>query len=166
MARELSDTKLNVNLRRRKVWELRRFGFDYDEIADKLRDDYGEDSLPPKYNGRSAYEDISTLLRQFDNELRETAQEVAWIELDRFDELLAGIWERAREGDLAAVSKALEISRERRKLLGIDNDSLKVDWRIELVELLDSGKLRPEEIVAEFGEEVLAQVLKAKDENG
>lgn len=166
MARELADTKLNVNLRRRKVWELRRFGFDYDEIALKLKEEFGEESLPTNYSGKNAYEDISTLLRQFDNELRETAQEVAWIELDRFDELLVAVWEKARSGDLAAVSKALEISRERRKLLGIDNDSLKIDWRIELVELLDSGKLRPEEIVAEFGEEVLAQVLKVKDANG
>jgi hypothetical protein len=81
------------------------------------------------------------------------------IEALRFDTMLDAIWDKAISGDTRAIDTALAISRERRKLLGLDeSEKITVDFRVTLAQLLQSGKVTPAEIQSEFGDEVLTEV--------
>lgn len=153
-----------VAARRYYAWELRRKGKNYHEIAKIIRDEFGENNLPATWDHAFAARDVSMLMRQHQNEIRESAPEMAWIELDRLDDLLAAVWPDAMAGDSRAIASALSISDRRRKIVGLDQDTLTPDWKVELGALLASGTLRPEQVSAEFGEDVLAQILATKNE--
>lgn len=145
--------------RRAMVWDMRLNGFSYAAIATALHERLPVGSLVANYSAKHAYNDCSVLMNEMRNEFRETAIEMVELEASRFDKLQAAIWERAEEGDLAAINTALAISKERRKMLGLDDpDRIKVDWRIELVELVRGGFVKPEEIASTFGDEALIEV--------
>jgi hypothetical protein len=115
--------------------------------------------LPKGWSTKFVYTDCSAVLAQIQNEYRETAAEMVGIELDRFDKLLGGVWENAINGDLNAVDRVLAISKERRKMMGLDNpDRIQIDWRFQVADLLQKGTVRPEDVVREFGEEALIEV--------
>ena len=60
---------------------------------------------------------------------------------------------------MRAVEAVLAISRERRKMLGLDSpEKFAVDYRVQLLHLLQSGSVTPAQIVDEFGKEVLVEV--------
>lgn len=159
--RKAADTTESILMRRRFALNLRQKGYDYHTIAKLVIKEFGEQNLPKGYDEGYAYRDISILLRKYKDEIRESAPEVAWIELDRFDDMLAALWPKVQDGDVAAITAALKISSERRKLMGIDQDSITNDWRIELGEMLAKGAIKPEQIAAEFGDEVLSEILAA-----
>lgn len=52
--------------------------------------------------------------------IREPAEEVLKMELERLDVLLSGLWEQAAGGDLQALDRALKIQDRRAKYLGLD----------------------------------------------
>jgi hypothetical protein len=107
-------------------------------------------------------------LVRIQDEYKETAAEMVDIELGRFDELLSAVWPMAKAGDLNAVEKALAISRERRKMMGLDNpETLNVHWRVQVADMLQRGIITPQEVVQELGEEAMISVnqllLEKKD---
>lgn len=134
-------------------------GYSYDAIYREMLRRHGSAALPKNWSAKFVYTDCSAVLAQIQNEYRETAAEMVGIELDRFDKLLGGIWEDAVNGDFNALDRALAISRERRKMMGLDNpDRIQVDWRFQVADLLQKGTVRPEDVVKEFGEEALIEV--------
>ena len=96
---------------------------------------------------KQVYADCAAILAQIRDEYSENAAEAVNIELGRFDELLNAVWENAKAGDVRSVQVALDISRERRKMLGLDSpERFQVDWRVQVVELLQKGLLRPKKL--------------------
>ena len=145
--------------RRAQVWELRLKGFSYEAIANEMVARHGTSLLPNGYSAKHVYDDTSYVLSKVSNEYKETAAEMVQIESMRFDTMLNAVWDAAQDGDLRAIEAVLNISRERRKMLGLDNpERIQVDWRIQLVDLINQGTVTPAQVVEEFGEDALVEI--------
>lgn len=166
---DVLPTALSADERRAAVWELRLRGYDYTQIHAELVRRYTQAALPSGYGPKQVRRDCSDILVDVRNEYAETAAEMVQIEAARFDTMLAAVWDAAVGGDGPAIDRALAISRERRKMLGLDDpDSLRVDWRIEIAHLIESGDIKPEDVAYQLGEEALIEVnrlmLEMKDD--
>ena len=140
------------------VWSARLSGMTYNQIYYFLQERFGA-SLPPAYSVKNVEYDIQTAFSQLPQVYGETAKDMVAIENARFDRMLNSIWSKVEDGDTRAVDTALAISRERRKMLGLDEpEKFQVDWRITLAQMVQGGELTPAQIVDEFGEEVLVEV--------
>lgn len=140
------------------VWAGRLRGKSFEEIHLFLINSYSS-QLPKDYSIKDVQKDLSTALNKLQTAYTETASELVQIEAHRFDVMLDSIWHKVKDGDTKAVDAALAISRERRKMLGLDEpDKIQVDWKITLAQMVQSGELTPADIVKDFGEEVLTEV--------
>lgn len=140
------------------VWAGRLRGRSYEEIFLELNNKFAG-KLPLDYSVKSVQKDVNAALERLKPAYLETASDMVKIEALRFDTMLDAIWDKAIEGDTRAIDTALAISRERRKLLGLDeSEKLQIDFRITLAEYLKSGKISPKEIQEEFGDEILTEV--------
>lgn len=140
------------------VWAGRLRGRSYEEIFLELSNKF-PGKLPLDYSVKSVQKDVNVALERLKPAYLETASDMVKIEALRFDTLLDAVWDKAVEGDTRAIDTALAISRERRKLLGLDeSEKITVDFRVTLAQLLQSGKVTPAEIQSEFGDEVLTEV--------
>lgn len=110
---------LQVAERRRFVFTLRKVGTSYRTIYEAALRRFG-DTLPRSYNPRHVCEDVLLVLREMQTELDETAALVRQLELQRLDDMQAGIWARARSGDDCAVLVVLRLMERRSRLLGLD----------------------------------------------
>lgn len=152
-------TAMSDEERRAHVWEKRLRGYSYESIYREMKEEFDLDVLPKGWSVKTVYADCAAILAQVQNEYRETAIEAANIELSRFDVLLDAVWENAKAGDIRSVDAALAISRERRKLLGLDDPTrIQVDWTVQVADLLQKGVITPREVAEEFGEEGLITV--------
>jgi len=140
------------------VWAGRLRGKSFEEIHIFLITNYVS-QLPRDYSVRDVQKDLSSALNKLQPAYLETAAELVQIEAHRFDVMLDSIWNKVTSGDTKAVDAALAISRERRKMLGLDEpDKIQVDWKVTLAQLIQSGDITPADIVKDFGEEVLTEV--------
>lgn len=167
---EIVPSTLPEDERKAMVWNYRLQGYSYKAIAKLLHEKLPPGSLPSSYSAKQVYADCVGVLAEMRNEFKETAIEMVEIEANRFDKMQEGIWAKAEAGDIQAINAVLAISKERRKMLGLDDPNrIKVDWRIELVELVRGGLVKPEEILLTFGEEALVEVnqlmLESHDDN-
>lgn len=102
---------------------LRARGKSYQEIGEALG-----------ITASGAYKIVQNALKRTQHE---AADEVRAMELTRLDELLDGVWEKAKRGDSRAVVAALAIMDRRAKYMGLDKpeapDKIEVvftnDWR-------------------------------------
>lgn len=92
--------------KRKKALDLRRAGWSFDDIATEVG--YA--------NRGSAHRAVKQGIAAI---TRESATELIELELSRLDDLLAGLYEQARNGDLFAVDRALKIMDQRAKFLGL-----------------------------------------------
>jgi len=140
------------------VWAGRLRGKSFEEIHYFLITNYSS-QLPKDYSLKDVQKDLSSALNKLQPAYLETAAELVQIEAHRFDVMLNSIWDKVTSGDVKAVDAALSISRERRKMLGLDEpDKIQVDWKVTLAQLIQSGDITPADIVRDFGEEVLTEV--------
>ena len=140
------------------VWAGRLRGRSYEEIFLELNNKF-PGKLPLDYSVKSVQKDVNAALERLRPAYLETASDMVKIEALRFDTMLDAIWDKAISGDTRAIDTALAISRERRKLLGLDeSEKLQIDFRITLAEYLKSGKISPKESQEEFGDEILTEV--------
>ena len=140
------------------VFAARLAGFSHQEIYSLMKDRFGE-SLPKAYSLETIKSDLNFALSKVPKLYQESADELIQIENIRFERMLSRIWNKVEEGDLRAIETALDISKEKRKMLGLDQkERIEVDFRITLAEYVSAGKITPAEIVSEFGEEVLFEV--------
>ncbi len=102
-----SKRRLEAVEKQRRALEMRKRGTSFDVIASELG-----------YSSRSgAYKAVMSAIEKM---LREPAEEVRTLELERLDELLAGLWMKAVKGDAAALDRVLRIMERRSKYLGLD----------------------------------------------
>lgn len=92
--------------KRKKALDLRRAGWSFEDIAAEVG--YA--------NKGSAHRAVKQGIAAI---TRESATELIELELSRLDDLLAGLYEHARNGDLFAVDRALKIMDQRAKFLGL-----------------------------------------------
>lgn len=108
MAESMTSEKRLVELdKQRRALELRKAGLGFEAIARRLG-----------YRGPSgAYYAVKTAMLRT---LREPADELRQLEVARLDDLLAGLWLEARQGNVAKVDRVLRIMERRAILLGLD----------------------------------------------
>ena len=156
--------KLNVAMRRRRVLELRRAGYQFYEIVDTIREEFGEDEgFPESYDVRSAYLDLQRLLDEMRSELSESIPDVISLEASRLDEMLKALWPAVLRGRERSIEIALKVMERRAQMLGLDT-GIKVDWRIELVGLMNGGVLTTDEVRTQLGEELYASFTQYLEE--
>lgn len=120
MAQKASPQQVDTAVRRAFVIERRRAGDTYRQIAAAAVAHFGEDALPRGWSERFAHKDLMRELERMRAEMFEDAQAVRQMEAERLDELLRGLWTKAKRGDPAAVDRVLKIMERRAKLLGLD----------------------------------------------
>lgn len=102
-----SESRIAAVERQRQALELRKAGMTYQGIADRL----GYSSVSGCYKAiRSALFAV----------IKEPAEEVLTLELQRLDDMLAGLWVDARKGNVLKVDRVLKIMTRRAELLGLD----------------------------------------------
>lgn len=117
-----TDRRATAAEKRKKALDLRRAGWSFDDIAAEVG-----------YSGKGA---AHTAVRKGISDIvRESAQELIELELSRLDDMFAGFYEQARNGDLFAVDRALKIMDQRAKFLGLydrKEDDTAAEVRAEL----------------------------------
>lgn len=104
-----SPLRATARERERQAFALRKAGATYDEIARQLG-----------VSRQAAHKSVRRVLLRLIADRNVDATDVLDLELARLDELLKAVWKRAREGDDAAIDRALKISHRRAQLLGLD----------------------------------------------
>jgi hypothetical protein len=95
--------------RRVLALELRKAGGSYREIARQLGVDV-----------HTAHADVGAELAALREKTVDQATEVRDLELQRFDEMTAGLWPKVRAGSPSHVTAAVRVSERRARLLGLD----------------------------------------------
>lgn len=117
--------RMEMDERQAAAMNLRRRGISYERIAVELG--YASPS--------GAYEAVKAgMLRT----LREPADELRQLELDRLDDMLEAISENIMAGDLDSIATALRISERRAKLLGLDKPAPLVNMRVDSLNVGES----------------------------
>lgn len=120
-------TLINTAERRTLVFELRKAGMTYRQIAEAVRNQLGSDVLPKGWDERYAYKDVKRVTDRLARHLALQAEELRELELARLDEMQSGLWACARSGDVKAVGAIIRIMQRRARLQGLDQDRLDVD---------------------------------------
>ncbi|MGO8685196.1 MAG: hypothetical protein ACLQUT_11545 [Thermoleophilia bacterium] len=104
-----SAKQLLARQREQQGLELRLGGASYVQIAEKLEMTPG-----------GAFKAVDRALARQTAETNEKAEKLRRLEVARLDRLLMGLWTRARSGDEKAARVAIQISKRRSELLGLD----------------------------------------------
>lgn len=129
---------LNTAERRTLVMEKRREGKTYRMIANEIEEEFGIDRLPNGWGPRYAHQDISRELDKYRNELRENVEFVVELQVQRIEEMVRGLYPKARNGDEEAVAEIRQLMKRKADLLGLDEadeyilstgeDGFKFEW--------------------------------------
>jgi hypothetical protein len=95
--------------RRAFVLNLRRGGADYRSIAEAAVRKFGTSALPNGWDSRYAWKDVARELRKLHAETAGDAADVRQMQLERYNRLLLAVWERALNGDLGALDRAMKL---------------------------------------------------------
>lgn len=126
-----SRRKAAAVLKQQQALELRKAGYTFEVIADRLG-----------YAGPAgSYKAVTTALR---NTIQQPADEVRRLELERLDRMQAGLWNEAIKGRWLAVDRVLKIMERRASLLGLDAPA-QMDITIIVRELALAEGMSPEE---------------------
>ena len=106
--------------RRAYVLEQRRGGHSYRTIAALTIKKFGADKLPNGYDERYAWNDVKAELTRLNEQNQEAASEISRLEQERLDNLQAGVWMSALQGNHGAIDRVLRIMERRARLLGLD----------------------------------------------
>lgn len=115
---------IEKNDKHRQALELRKAGASYEVIADKLG--YSHPS--------GAHKAVTSALQKT---LREPADDLRNLELDRLDAIMLALWQPARQGNQGAVDRILRIMERRSKLLGLDAPAKQHNLNVDLSNLTD-----------------------------
>jgi hypothetical protein len=101
-----TNSKATAAEKRKQALDLRRAGWTFEDIANEVG--YA--------NKGSAHRAVKQGIADI---TRESATELVELELARLDDMLAGMYEKARDGDLWAVDRVLKIMEQRAKFLNL-----------------------------------------------
>lgn len=92
-----------------KAFELRKAGVSYNKIAKQLR-----------VSAATVHKYIQTQIKAYHEEAKAHHRSMVALELSRLDDMVLGIWSKARAGEYKAVDAMIKIMERRAKLLGLD----------------------------------------------
>lgn len=101
------ERRVKANDRQRQALELRKAGFSYPTIAERLG--YA--------SPQAAFKAVDTALKK---SIQEPADELRTLEVERLDGMLASLASQVKQGNHSAIDRALRIMERRAKLLGLD----------------------------------------------
>jgi hypothetical protein len=104
-----SARRVRAAERRTQALDLRKQGKTFAEIGRELG-----------CSEQRAHAIVTGELQRLNTRRSEQAAEVARLELERLDALLAGVWPAAKEGEGPAIDRVLAIMARRAKLQGLD----------------------------------------------
>ena len=117
--------------RRTFTLELRKAGVSYRNIVEAAIEHFGREALPKSYDERYACQDVMRWIKQARDDMREDAEDILQLQLQRLDDLMFALWDNAIRGDLKSIDRVLKIMERRAKITGIDKTNLylEADWR-------------------------------------
>ena len=146
-----------------RCFELRKAGLNYSQIAERIEDEWGErgiaHQLPSSWGKRYAHADVTVMMQRNRETIQDTILEVLELEIERLDQMMAAIWDRAINGHLESIDRILKIMDRRSRLLGLDKN-VEQDWRSEIVTLLQTGQITLEQVRKELGDELAATIVE------
>jgi len=123
-------------IRRRMVFELRKTGMIYKDVAREIRKKFREDvrlspeDLPKDYGATEASRDMSRWLSHLHDQLNETAKEMVLLEVQRIDQMINKVWKKIDTMDgenvridrmKSAINTILDLQQRKSKFLGLDD---------------------------------------------
>jgi len=120
MASKSSGVRLWTAERRAYVLERRKAGDRFDKIVQGAIEEFGLGKLPRGWDSRYAYKDVMREMKRMQDLRDEDVVAIREMELQRLDEMQAGLWDMAIKGDGAAVEHVLNIMKMRAKYLGLE----------------------------------------------
>jgi hypothetical protein len=102
-----SPRRIEAVEKQRKALDLRKAGATYAAIAKQL-----------EYAGPTSAE--RAVKAALNATVKDAADDVRNLEVERLDAMLLGLWKMANSGNLGAVDRVLRIQERRAKLLGLD----------------------------------------------
>jgi chemotaxis protein histidine kinase CheA len=148
---KLSPRALTAQVKEQQALDLRLAGHTFDGIAQQLG-----------YASRSsAYRAVERALQRIRVQADQTAETLRALEDARYDRLLRAIEAQVQQGNLAAIDRALRISKARRELWGLDAPT-RVDAELSpAMQALLSGWQALEQPVAEPSGDARMPVVNA-----
>jgi len=92
-----------------KAFELRKAGVSYNKIGRQLG-----------ISSATVHKYIQTQIKAYHEEAKEHHRSMVVLELSRLDDMVLGIWSKARSGEYKAIDAMIKIMDRRAKLLGLD----------------------------------------------
>lgn len=152
----------DVQLRRRKEFELRVAGLSYRDIYEEMKKDISL-FLPTSFSLDMVKMDVYREIENVKTQIKDYAFEVYEIDLARLENLMLVYYDKALNGDERSANLTLRIMERRSRMLGLDS-ARKVevkDWRSEIIDLYNKGKLSRDQIEKELGNELARQVFES-----
>lgn len=108
MGKKSDARTININERREQAIQFRRAGLSIRAIATRL-------NVDPS----TIHDDLKVMMAEAVKENVNNADQMRTLELDRLDDMLVRIQSQVIKGDLKAIDRAIRISEQRAKLLGL-----------------------------------------------
>jgi len=124
-------TAEKVATRQHDAWEMRRCGWSLRDIGAQLG-----------VSHEQIRQDLAAVLALVQAEKAAEAGAYVDIELARYDSMLRALSTRAEYGDVQSIAVALAVSKERRKLLGLDKTVIQANVNIDVSTLTDDQLAR------------------------
>lgn len=159
-----SPAKVRRLERASRAFQLRKAGYDYQDIADIIEAEW-EDAglsteLPDSWGKRFARKDVMNVMTDLRNTMAESVLEIVELDLSRLDDMLASVWTKAIEGKYEAIDRVLKIMDRKARIVGYDKSLNSSDWRLEILELLETGKITMAQVRKELGDELATQFVE------
>ena len=106
---KMSKSTVLAAERASKALEMRMSGATYASIGSALGITTG-----------AAHKAVARAMSSMSEETQANAETFRQLEVARLDQMLMGLWDKARAGDLATVDRVLRIMERRSRLLGLD----------------------------------------------
>ena len=146
--------------RRQTIMELRKSGATYAQILTAMKAKYGADNLPKNYDERGVHTDMRREILRLRQTTALDAVEVVQLELERLNNIFFGIWTEATHGNFNAIDRALKIMVRMAELQGVITP-LVIDWRMEVLALLQAGTVTAAMVTEELGVDLARELFES-----
>lgn len=159
---KLNQLAVDKQLRTQRALELRIAGLNFRDIVNQLKLEFG-DRIPPGYSENMCSKDLQFALNNIKAEIRESAENMIELELQRLDQMMLIFMDKALTGDVKAGNMVLRIMERRSRYLGMDKPAQVTvkDWRSEVLELVRMGRISIDDVRRELGDEQTRQLLES-----
>lgn len=132
--------------------EIRKSGASYRDIANTLRNSDDFDLGLKSYSHTTAFSDVKKALSQLHEKTMEKAEELRTLQMERYNDMLEGIWQRAIAGDVGSINAATKVLDKMNALHGLELQNIDLTSKGERV-----GSLVVTEIIKEHPAESLQE---------